>query len=150
MSARAVVLIAEDDPGHAVLVEKNLQRIGLNNLILHFGDGQSVLDFLRNSHRTRADDRQYVLLLDIRMPKIDGVEVLRQIRRDPELRKIPVTMLTTNDDPAEVARCHGLGCSSYIVKPVNYERFSAVVQQLGEFIKLIEVPTLEDAHHDAN
>ena len=74
------------------------------------------------------------------MPKLDGVEVLRRIKDDPELRKIPVIMLTTTDDPREVARCHALGCSVYIVKPVDYEKFSEAIKQLGTFVGLVQVP----------
>jgi CheY-like chemotaxis protein len=83
-----------------------------------------------------------LLLLDIRMPKVDGVEVLRQLKEDPLLRKIPVIMLTTTDDPREVERCHLLGCSNYIVKPVDYESYASAVNNLGHFILLVKVPNL--------
>jgi len=83
-----------------------------------------------------------LLLLDIRMPKVDGVEVLRQLKADPELRKISVSMLTTTDDPREVERCHSLGCNNYIVKPVNYEKFSEAMNKLGLFISLVQVPEI--------
>ena len=138
------ILIADDDAGHARLIEKNLQRVGLNNPILRFENGQDILDFLlrRGNGPKRATSAAYLLLLDIRMPKVDGVEALRQIRSNAELRKLPVVMLTTTDDPREVARCHGLGCSSYIVKPVDYEKFSEAVMQLGLFVSLVEVPEI--------
>ena len=101
-----VILIAEDDAGHARLIEKNLTRGGLHNKIERFANGQAVLDFLfqRGPGSHRAHDTPYLLLLDIRMPQVDGVEVLRQIKENPELRKIPVIMLTTTDDPREVER----------------------------------------------
>jgi CheY-like chemotaxis protein len=145
MNREVVILIAEDDAGHARLIEKNLQRVGLNNPILRFEDGQGILDFLlsRGSGPKRLPDSSYLLLLDIRMPKVDGVEVLRQIKADPELRKLPVIMLTTTDDPREVARCHGVGCSNYIVKPVDYEKFSEAIKQLGLFISLVQVPEID-------
>src|SRR6266478_5092628 len=115
-----IILIAEDDAGHARLIEKNLTRAGLHNKIERFDSGQGVLDFLfrRGPGSHRAGEKPYLLLLDIRMPQVDGIEVLRQIKQDPELRKIPVLMLTTTDDPREVERCHAIGCASYIVKPV--------------------------------
>ncbi len=140
------ILIAEDDSGHARLIEKNLRRAGLDNPILRFEDGQDILDFLfcRGEGSKRAPDTPYLLLLDIRMPKVDGIEVLRQLKADPELRRIPVSMLTTTDDPREVARCHELGCSNYIVKPVNYEKFSDAIQQLGIFFNLVQVPEIGD------
>jgi len=68
------------------------------------------------------------------------VEVLRQVKNDPELRKIPVIMLTTTDDPREVARCHDIGCNSYIVKPVDYEKFAEAIRNLGLYISLIQFP----------
>jgi CheY-like chemotaxis protein len=144
MRKEVVILVADDDAGHARLIEKNLQRAGLHNEIVRFENGQQALDFLfcRGSGPKRRRDLSYLLLLDIRMPQVDGVEVLRQIKADPELRKIPVSMLTTTDDPREVARCHELGCSNYIVKPVDYDKFGEAINRLGLFIRLVEVPEL--------
>ncbi len=144
MTQEVLILIADDDAGHARLIEKNLQRVGLHNSILRFEDGQDILDFLfrRGKGQKLAPDTGYLLLLDIRMPKVDGVEVLRQIKADAELRKLPVIMLTTTDDPREVARCHALGCNNYIVKPVDYEKFSEAIKQLGLFISLVQVPEI--------
>ncbi len=144
MNRDVVVLIADDDTGHARLIEKNLRRAGLSNSILRFEDGQQILDFLfqRGEGQKRTVDTPYLLLLDIRMPKVDGVEVLRQLKADSDLRKIPVSMLTTTDDPREVERCHGLGCNNYIVKPVDYEKFSEAMNKLGLFISLVQVPEI--------
>lgn len=144
MKEEVVVLIVEDDDGHARLIEKNLRRASIKNEMLRFADGQQILDFLfrRGEGRQREDFTPYLLLLDIRIPKIDGVEVLRQIKQDEELRKIPVIMLTTTDDPREVDACHRLGCSHYIVKPVEYDKFSAVLGQLGLFLKIVQVPQI--------
>jgi CheY-like chemotaxis protein len=140
-----VILIAEDDAGHARLIEKNLTRAGLHNNIQRFDNGQAVLDFLfrRGPGPHRALDRPYLLLLDIRMPQVDGVEVLRQLKEDPELRKIPVLVLTTTDDPREVERCHAIGCASYIVKPVDYDKFAEAIKSLGLYISLVEVPEIK-------
>ena len=145
MTQEVVILVADDDAGHARLIEKNLQRVDLHNQIMRFENGQDILDFLfeRGDGPKRSNDTSYLLLLDIRMPKVDGVEVLRQVKTDPELRKLPVIMLTTTDDPREVARCHALGCSNYIVKPVDYEKFSEAIKQLGMFVSLIQVPALK-------
>src|SRR5208282_157002 len=130
MAKEIVVLIADDDLGHVRLIEKNLQRAGLHNRIEHFDNGQAILDFLfGRGPRRRAKEASYLLLLDIRMPKIDGVEVLRQLKADPELKKIPVIMLTTTDDPREVENCHAVGCSNYVVKPVDYEKFAEAIKQ---------------------
>ena len=139
-----VILIAEDDSGHAALIQKNLRRAGLRNPILVFGDGQAVLEFLfrRGAGPHRDPGRPYLLLLDIRMPKVDGIEVLRQIKADPELRKLPITMLTTTDDPHEIERCHLLGCSNYVTKPVDYDKFIEAIRQLGLFFTVVQVPPL--------
>jgi CheY-like chemotaxis protein len=144
MTRDVIILIADDDAGHARLIEKNLRRAGLSNPTLRFEDGQQILDFLfqRGEGEKRATDTPYLLLLDIRMPKVDGVEVLRQLKADTELRKIPVSMLTTTDDPREVERCHALGCNNYIVKPVDYENFSEAITNLGLFISLVQVPEI--------
>ncbi len=144
MTREVMILVADDDAGHARLIEKNLQRIGLHNSILRFENGQDILDFLfrRGTGPKLVANAAYLLLLDIRMPKVDGVEVLRQIKANAELRKLPVIMLTTTDDPREVARCHALGCSNYIVKPVDYEKFSESIKQLGLFISLVQVPEI--------
>ncbi|MGP8198242.1 MAG: response regulator [Limisphaerales bacterium] len=141
MTKEVVVLIADDDLGHIRLIEKNLRRAGLHNPIERFDNGQDILDFLfGRGERHRAREASYLLLLDIRMPKVDGVEVLRQIKSDPELKKVPVIMLTTTDDPREVEHCHELGCSNYVVKPVDYEKFSEAIKQFGLFIALVQVP----------
>jgi len=144
MRKEAVILIADDDEGHATLIRKNLHRAGLVNEILHFRDGQEVLDFLlrRGDGPKREDGKAYLLLLDIRMPKVDGVEVLRQVKADKELKKLPVIMITTTDDPREVENCHALGCSNYLTKPVDYDKFVAVIRQLGLFLLVVEVPVI--------
>ena len=144
MHQDVVILVAEDDEGHAGLIKKNLARAGIVNEVLHFKDGQDTLDFLfrRGNGPQREPDTAYLLLLDIRMPKVDGVKVLSQIKQDSELRKLPVVMLTTTDDPREVERCHDLGCSSYIAKPVDYDKFVEAIRQLGLFLAVVEVPQI--------
>ena len=144
MKKEVIILIAEDDEGHASLIRKNLRRAGVSNEILHFKDGQEALDFLMgndNEHH-RKSGSAYLLLLDIRMPKVDGVEVLRQIKGDEELRKMPVIMITTTDDPREVENCHRLGCSNYITKPIDYKKFVESIRQLGLFLMVVEVPSI--------
>ena len=144
MTQEVVILVADDDAGHARLIEKNLVRAGLHNPVLRFENGQDVLDFLfaRGEGPKRRPDASYLLLLDIRMPKVDGIEVLRQIKADPELRKVHVSMLTTTDDPREVSRCHDLGCNNYLVKPVDYDKFADAIKQFGMFISLVQVPEI--------
>ena len=145
MKKEVVILIAEDDEGHASLIRKNLNRAGITNEIQHFKDGQEILDFLMKSNNGhhRKSGTAYLLLLDIRMPKVDGVEVLRQVKQDEELRKIPVIMITTTDDPREVEKCHKLGCSNYITKPIDYDKFVESIKQLGLFLMVVEIPALD-------
>jgi CheY-like chemotaxis protein len=147
MTNEVVIIIAEDDEGHAALIKKNLKRAGIVNTILHFKDGQETLDYLfkRGAGPHWKKGTPLVLLLDIRMPKIDGVEVLRQIKQHLELRKIPVIMITTTDDPLEVERCHAIGCSNYVTKPVDYEKFVAAIRQLGLFLMVVQVPKINGA-----
>lgn len=139
------VLIAEDDDGHAELIIDNLREAGLTNPIIRFRDGQEALDFLTCAPGTaevRQSSMAYLLLLDIRMPRVDGVEVLRRIKADPALHNLPVIMLTTTDDPREVANCYELGCSCYITKPVDYDRFSEMLNRLGLFLMVVQVPDI--------
>ncbi|HMD60731.1 MAG TPA: response regulator [Opitutaceae bacterium] len=143
MNNAPVILIVDDDEGHAILVRENLVAAGLDNTIQHFSDGQAVLDFFFNpSARQKHSQAQvYLILLDIRMPKIEGTEVLRRLKADPKLRTMPVVVLTTTDDAREVERCHELGCNIYIQKPVDYDKFAEAIRRLGLFISLMMVPS---------
>ncbi|MFA5864757.1 MAG: response regulator [Phycisphaerae bacterium] len=142
MKNEVTIIMAEDDEGHAALIRKNLMRAGITNPILHFKDGQETLDFLlgKGSGPHREVGSPYLLLLDIRMPKVDGVEVLRQVKQDPKLHNMPVIMITTTDDPREVVKCHELGCNSYITKPVDSAKFVEAIRNLGLFLMVVEVP----------
>jgi len=142
LNSEVVILIAEDDEGHAGLICKNLVRAGIVNDLIHFKDGLAVVNFLfktgQGPHRELG--KAYILLLDIRMPALDGVEVLTRIKADPELRKLPVIMITTTDDPREVEKCHALGCNSYISKPIEYDEFVNAIRQLGLYLAIVQVP----------
>ena len=140
------IIIADDDDGHAFLIEDNLRRAGVTAPIIRFSDGQEVLDFLfgRTTEPRFEKDRPYLLLLDIRMPKVDGVTVLREIKAAPAVRKLPVIILTTTDDPREVERCHELGCNIYMQKPVSFDSFSTAIARLGKFLSLLQVPKLNE------
>ena len=132
------ILIVDDDEGHAILIRENLEAAGLRNPIEHFRDGQAVLDFF--SQWQRNDAESFLVLLDIRMPKVDGIEVLGRLKADAELSKLPIIMLTTTDDSREVERCYELGCNVYIQKPVDYDRFAEAIRRLGMFMSLVLVP----------
>ncbi len=143
MSTEALtIILAEDDDGHAHLVHKNLQRAGLVNGFIRVRDGQEALDLVRGEgeHPGPGMRGKCLLLLDINMPRVDGVEVLRRVKADPQLALTPIIMLTTTDDPREVERCYSLGCNVYITKPVAYEQFVEAIKQLGLFLQVVKVP----------
>ena len=125
------ILIAEDDDGHYYLTKKNLAKMGFRSRIQRFTNGQQMLDFLLTTGRreVKSQKRKYILLLDIRMPKVSGVEVLERIRRDSELKDIPAIMLTCSDDQCEIDRCRHLGVKDYITKPVRTEQFARCVER---------------------
>lgn len=133
------ILLAEDDDGHARLIERNLQRAGFVNRVVRAKDGQEALDIVHGTEGL-PPDTQFLLLLDINMPRVDGLEVLRQLKADARTAKIPVIMLTTTDDPREVERCYALGCSVYITKPVRYEDFVEALNRLGMFLEVVKLP----------
>ena len=145
MEEKVGILLAEDDEGHFALVERNLRRGGSAGSILWFKNGEEVLDFLlcRGDGPRRAEEGRYVLLLDIRMPKVDGLEVLNRIRADAKLRRMPVVILTTTDDPAEVEKCYVAGCSLYVVKPIQYNDFVETIRKIGMFLSVVRVPMLD-------
>ena len=139
------ILIAEDDDGHAELIQDLLREAGVTNPIVRFRDGQEVLDYLGIDGESKLEDgAKYLLLLDIRMPRVDGVEVLRRLKANPRLKNIPVIMLTTTDDPREVQRSYEQGCSFYITKPVDFTRFTSVLRQIGLFLLVVELPKVQD------
>ena len=138
----ATILLTDDDEGHRILIEDNLRASGLEHPIISFEDGRELLDFLHDLHpRHRLDaTRSYLALLDIRMPRMDGLETLRRIRSEARLKTLPVIMLTTTDDSREIGRAYELGCSCYLAKPVDFTRFTEAVQRLGRFIEFLEIP----------
>ena len=136
------IILAEDDDGHARLVQRNLARAGLLNGFVRVRDGQELLDCLHagDCPESRTPSDQIIVLLDINMPRIDGIEALRQLKADPRTQRIPVIMLTTTDDPREVDRCYELGCSVYITKPVDADGFIEAIRRLGMFLQIVQRP----------
>jgi CheY-like chemotaxis protein len=134
-----IILIAEDDDGHAELIIEGLKESGVCNPIIRFSDGEQVWNFLSNKSAKPFYDvtKSYLLLLDINMPKMDGVEVLERIKSDINLKNLPVMMLTTTDDPREVEKCYRLGCNIYITKPIDFKIFAETLRRLGLFIQII-------------
>ena len=136
------ILLAEDDPGHARLIEKNLRRSGIRNEIVTVTDGQQALDYLlgEGDHTETERPSPLLVLLDLNLPVLDGYQVLERMKADKRTRRIPVIVLTTTDDPREVSRCYDLGCSVWITKPVDYAQFSKAIMRLGLFLSVVALP----------
>ncbi|MCA1323929.1 response regulator [Herbaspirillum sp. alder98] len=133
------IILVEDDDGHALLVEKNLRRAGLVNQFRRLKDGQEALDYFYNGG-DRSEMAEVVVLLDVNMPRVTGIEVLKQLKQDASTAAIPVIMLTTTDDPREIERCYEYGCNVYITKPVEYDDFIEAVRRLGFFLQVVKLP----------
>jgi CheY-like chemotaxis protein len=143
LEAEAVgILLVEDDDGHALLVEKNLRRAGLSNGFLRLKDGQEALSYFFDGNGMPAREKfdSLVVLLDVNMPRVGGIDVLKRLKENEATANIPVIMLTTTDDPREIERCYDYGCNLYITKPVEYEAFIEAVRRLGFFLQIIKVP----------
>ncbi|KQM74109.1 response regulator [Sphingomonas sp. Leaf20] len=138
------IVMIEDDEGHARLIEKNIRRAGILNDIRHFTDGTTALEFLFNAPDGPAKSGPALILLDLNLPDMSGTDILARIKSETSpLRRAPVVVLTTTDDKIEIQRCYDLGCNVYITKPVNYESFAQAIRQLGLFLSVIQVPSVE-------
>lgn len=136
------IIMVEDDEGHARLIEKNIRRAGVNNEIVAFRDGTSVLDYLFGADKTGrvSFGRSYLVLLDLNLPDMTGIDILARIKANEHTRRAPVIVLTTTDDQREIQRCYDLGANVYITKPLNYESFANAIRQLGLFLAVMQVP----------
>lgn len=136
-----IILIAEDDEGHAELIKDGLESSGICNKTILFGNGEDAWKFLSGTadKEVRDKSKSYLLLLDINMPKMDGIEVLKRMKANDDLKDIPVMMLTTTDDPREVEACYKLGCNIYITKPVDFKKFAETLKRLGLFIQVVKI-----------
>jgi len=128
-----LVMLVEDNLDHAELVMRTLADHRVANRIIHFTDGQSALDYLfrRGEYAGPPGARPHVILLDLRLPRVDGIEVLQAIKESPELRQIPVVVLTTSETEKDIARAYYNHANSYLVKPVGYDEFVKLMQDLG-------------------
>lgn len=136
------ILLVEDDPGHARLIEKNLRRSSVTNSIVQISDGQSAVDYLfrRGDYTHRRGAPRLLMLLDLNLPGLDGYQVLRRVKEDPSTRRIPIVILTTTEDRREVDRCYELGCSLFVTKPVDYADLTDTLRRLGQVLPILKVP----------
>jgi DNA-binding response OmpR family regulator len=142
MSEHVRIVMVEDDEGHARLIEKNIRRAGVLNEIVGFENGTKAVEFLFGPDGTGKVNRGNALLimLDLNLPDMSGVDILKRVKENEHLKRTPVVVLTTTDDEGEIKRCYDLGANVYITKPVNYDSFANAIRQLGLFFSVIQVP----------
>jgi CheY-like chemotaxis protein len=134
------ILLVEDNDGHAKLIERNLRKVNLLNPIVRASDGVEALDYLRKNAPDGYPPR--LVLLDIDMPRMDGIELLSHIKADERLRKTPVIMLTSTDSQAEIDRCYQCGANGYVAKPVDIANLGEKLRRLGLFLEIVELPAV--------
>lgn len=137
------LLLVEDNPDDAGLVIRELKKNNLCNNLIHLSDGAEALDFLfvRGKYADRKiEDRPKVILLDLKMPKIDGLQVLRAIRGDERTKLIPVVMMTSSREEKDIVESYSLGVNAYVVKPVGFDNFCRAISELGMFWLLVNQP----------
>jgi CheY-like chemotaxis protein len=141
------ILLVEDSPNDVELTLTALAEKHLANEVVVVNDGEQALDYLykRGTYRLRAEGLPVVVLLDIKLPKVDGLDVLARIRGDELLKALPVVMLTSSKEERDVVRSYGLGANAYVVKPVGFQEFMDAVTELGLFWAVVNQPPPLDA-----
>ncbi len=144
MSLPVKIIMIEDDEGHARLIERNIRRSGVNNEMIPFTNGTDAVNYLFGSDGSGIEhkDQALLILLDLNLPDMTGIDILKRIKENRHIKCAPVVVLTTTDDDQEIKRCYELGCNVYITKPVNYESFANAIRQLGLFFSVIKVPSV--------
>ena len=136
------ILMVEDDPKDVELTLTALEEYNLANEVIVTRDGEQALDYLycRGEYKTRSSGNPAVMLLDLKLPKVDGLEVLKQIKSDGELRMIPVVVLTSSKEEKDMVASYKLGVNAYVVKPVDFHEFVNAIKELGAFWAIINEP----------
>jgi CheY-like chemotaxis protein len=136
------ILLVEDNPNDLELTLVALERGRLANEVVVVRDGAEALDYLfrRGAYADRGEGRPAFVLLDLKLPKVDGLQVLEQIKLDPELRRLPVVMLTSSREERDLLRSYQLGVNAYVVKPVGFQDFIQAVQEVGGFWAVLNEP----------
>jgi len=142
------ILLVEDEPAHAELTKRAIRKAGNANRIDIVSNGEEALDYLFN-HKNFADKDKYplpgLILLDIKLPGIDGIEVLKRIKKDPALKRIPVIMLTTSEQEVDIARAYDYYANSYLTKPVGFKEFEEKIRQLDYYWMILNRPPVIEA-----
>jgi len=131
-----VILLVEDEEAHAEIVRRNFETCRMANQLVHVADGQAALDYLyrRNGFSPPASSpRPGIILLDLRLPKVDGLEVLKTVKHDPSLSAIPVVILTTSQAEADMVKAYNCHANSYLVKPVDFAQFQTLMETFGYY-----------------
>src|ERR1700750_629054 len=142
MAMRGRILLVEDDPRDVELTLTALEDYKLANEVVVARDGQQALDYLRSQgdYKGRTQEHPAVLLLDLKLPKVDGLEVLKEIRTDERLKLIPVVVLTSSQEEKDMVRSYTLGVNAYVVKPVDFHEFINAIKELGVFWGIVNEP----------
>jgi CheY-like chemotaxis protein len=135
------ILLVEDNPHDVEMTLAALEASHLANEVVVVRDGAEALDYLhrRNAYADRTPEHPVVVMLDLKMPKVDGLEVLREVRADPALRLIPVVMLTSSKEERDLVESYRLGANAYVVKPVDFARFADAIREIGVFWAVLNV-----------
>ena len=139
------ILLVEDNPFDAELIIHSLKKVNLANNLVHVKDGQEALDFLFSTGQYEGQEltgKPKVILLDIKMPRVDGIEVLKEIKENPLTKSIPVVIMTSSKEEQDIIKSYELGVNSFVVKPVDFNNFSKAVSELGMYWVLINQPPL--------
>ncbi len=145
MNQNVVILLAEDNPGHAKLTRKHLKRAGLKNTIIHFSNGEELLNFLDKNGKYQSSletGQSYFIIMDLKMPIIDGFRALEVLKSNDTYAVIPVVIYSTSDDPREIYKCYQKGCNGYVVKPVLSKDFADFIKNLVSYLKIIQIPVI--------
>lgn len=141
MRNAAEILLVEDNPNDAELAIRALKKNNLANNLVHLEDGQEALDYLYDE----KNEMPKLILMDVKMPRVDGIEVLRKLKSDEKRRIIPVVMLTSSKEDKDIIEAYNLGVNAYIVKPVDFDQFVKAVTQLGFFWMILNQPPMNNA-----
>ncbi|MBI2279171.1 MAG: response regulator [Bacteroidetes bacterium] len=143
MDYEVEILIVEDNMSDAEMTIRALKKNNLTNKLLHLKDGAEALDFIfarENYSDRKIENIPKVILLDLKMPKVNGIQVLQELKSDERTKKIPVVILTSSKEDPDIQECYCLGANSYVVKPVQFEMFVKVVSELGLYWMILNQP----------